>query len=134
MTVRSAPFGTWIVGVFMFLPASTSANTCFDVPPLKPIRHVCGIVTNQVGERIPNTKLILLKGGTELVTIQAGPDGKFEFGRVEAGNYELRAQFDGYLTVQSSIVVVRPTAKCNRGLNVTLPVTACAGGIAKAEH
>ena len=134
MKLRPIPFATGIVGFLMLLRASTSsANTCGEVPPER-IRHVCGIVTNQVGERIPNTELTLLKGGSELVTIQAGPDGKFEFGRVEAGNYELRAHFDGYQTVRSPIVIVRPTTKCNRGLEVTLPVTACGGGIGKAKR
>jgi hypothetical protein len=134
MKVRSEHFATWIVGFFMLLPASvSSANTCFEVP-LKPIRHICGMVINEVGERIPNAKLTLLKGGMEVTTIQTDSNGKFEFGRVEAGNYELRAQFDGYHSVQSPIVIVRPTNKCNRGLEVTLPLSTCGGGIGKARR
>lgn len=134
MRVRSTTFATRIIGFVVLVTGSTSsANTCIEVP-LKPIRHVCGIVTNQLGETIPNAKLTLLKGGIELITIQTSPNGKFEFGRVEAGTYELRAQFDGYLTVRSPLVIVRPTPKCNRGLKVTLPVVACGGGIGMARR
>jgi hypothetical protein len=134
MKVTLAAFPTRLVGLFLLLPVSiASANTCIEVP-LKPIRHPCGIVTNQLGETIPNAKLTLLKGGIELITIQTSPNGKFEFGRVEAGTYELRAQFDGFLTVRSPIVIVRPTPKCNRGLNVTLPLVTCGGGIGMARR
>ena len=111
----------------------TSANTCVEVP-LKPIRRVCGIVHNQLAEPIPNAKLTLLEGGTELTTARTDSNGKFEFGRIEAGKYVLRAQFEGYLTVQSPIVIVRPTTKCNQGLDVVLPVTACGGGIGKVRR
>jgi len=124
---------TRLVAFFLLLPVSVAyGNTCVEVP-LKPVRRVCGIVNNQLGERILNAKLTLLKEGIELRTIETDSEGRFEFGRIEAGSYELRAQFDGYHIVQFRIVIVRPTTKCGRGLYVTLPLTTCGGGIGKAH-
>jgi hypothetical protein len=123
---------TWIAGFLMLLSATSSSATTCVVTPLKPVRHVCGIVINQAGERIPNARLTLLQGKAELVTVVTGADGKFEFEALEVGNYELRALGDDvYLAVQSPIRIVRPTAKCKQRLQVMLPVgSSCGGGIA----
>ena len=122
-------------GLLVLLSAiSSSANTCVALPGLKHVRHVCGIVINQLDEPIPNARLTLLKGGAELVTIETGADGRFAFGAVEAGDYELRAERIGYLAVRSAIKIARPTAKCTRGLRVVLPVTSCGGGIYRLKR
>ena len=135
MQVSLSSFVARIARLFLLLPFSIAyANTCVAVPPLKPIRHVCGIVKNPVGEKIPHARLTLFQGGKELTTTQADSNGRFDFGQIEAGHYELRAEFDGYQAVKSRIAVVRPTRKCNQALDVTLSLITCGGGIGKARN
>jgi hypothetical protein len=112
---------------------TSSADTCIGLP-IKPIRHLCGIVTNEIGERISNATLTVLKGGVEIKTLQADADGKFEFGRLEAGDYELRAQSEGYSVMQHSVKVVGPRAKCTGGLQVVLGLHVCGSGITKLKR
>lgn len=105
------------------------ATECELIPP-KPIRHICGVVFDTTGATVPKTKLTLLKDGAEVASIQSGPDGKFDFKGVQAGNYEFRAESQGFIPVGSPLVIVKPTARCNRGLQVVLPVGNQCGGIA----
>ena len=129
-----ARLATRLGGFFLLLSVGVAfADSCIDMP-LKPVRHVCGIVSNQIDERIPNAKLTLLKDGMELTTIQSDSKGKFEFGRLEAGRYELRVEFDGYHTIRSPIVIVRPTTHCDRELEVRLPLLTCGGGVSRARR
>jgi hypothetical protein len=111
-----------------------SADTCIGPPPIKPVRHICGIVKNELDERIANAKLILLKDGLKVKTVQADSNGKFDFGRIEAGKYDLRAESDGYHARQAQIIIRGPASKCDRGLEVRLALTFCGGGIGKAHR
>jgi len=82
------------------------------------------------GATVPKTKMTLLKDGMEVATVQSGSSGKFNFKRVEAGTYELIAQNQGFDILRSPIVVVKPTAKCKRQLQVVLFIgSPCGGGI-----
>ena len=114
----------------MSLSTGNSYATQCESIPLKPIRHICGVVTDMSGATVPKTNLTLLKDGAEVANTQSGPDGKFDFKRLEAGTYELIAQNEGYDILQSPIVVVKPTAKCKRQLQVVLFIgSPCGGGI-----
>jgi 3-dehydroquinate synthase class II len=79
-------------------------------------------VLNQLGEPIPNAKVTILKGVTELASVQTNDDGKFSFEQLEAGNYDIQVQADSFKSIQSSIVLVKPVTKCKRTLLVTLAV------------
>jgi hypothetical protein len=105
----------------LFLLSFRTSSACESIQfPVKPFRHLCGIVINQIGERISNAMLTVLKGGVEVITFQSDADGKFEFGRIEAGDYELRVRSEGYSAIQSPIKIVRSTAKCTGGLQIVL--------------
>jgi len=133
MRRKRASFAAIIVGFVLLLPSKVSyATTCVPVP-IKPIRHVCGIVTNQLGEPIPNAKVTILRGIMKLASVQTSEDGRFSFQELEAGNYYIRVEADNYKSAQSPIVLVKPTTKCKQSLEVLLAVgTACSGvGLAK---
>jgi uncharacterized membrane protein len=119
-------------GLLLSLPGGAYATDCIALP-IKPIRHVCGVVVNQIGERIPNAKVAVLKDGKELATVQTGADGKFSCERLDADRYDVRVEADGYITAQDSVVIVRPATKCNRGLLVSLSLVGCSG-MSRAEH
>lgn len=116
----------------LFCATSSFADTCI-VLPLKPVRHVCGVVVNPAQERIPNARLTLLKSGAEPVTVETDADGRFEFKGVAAGDYVLRASKLRYVEVQSAIKIVRPMETCRQPLEVMLPVSmvGCGGGISR---
>jgi hypothetical protein len=121
------------LGILFILSCSTS-SACESIQfPVKPFRHLCGIVTNQIGERIPNATLTVLKGGAELRTLHTDADGKFEFGRLEAGDYDLMVRSEGYAAIQSPIKVVRPTAKGREDLKIVLSLT-CGSQIYKIKR
>ncbi len=128
-----ASFGAMIAGFLLLSPAEVSYATTCIVVPIKPIRHVCGIVTNQLGEPIPNAKVTILRGAMELASVQTTEDGKFSLEQLEAGNYDIRIQADHYNSAQSPIVLAKPAMKCKRGLQVLLAVgTSCSSvGLAK---
>jgi hypothetical protein len=108
------------VGFLLLLPASASyATTCIE-QPVKPIRQVRGIVIDSTGEPIPNAKVTVLKAGTELVVVKTSADGKFSFERLEAGDYEIRIQADGFIVAGSSVLLVKPTTKRKSGLQIVL--------------
>ena len=119
MKPARAPFAALIAGLLLLAASTCNATTCV-AEPVKPIRHVCGIVKNEAGAPIPHAKVTVLKGGTELGAVQTGTDGKFSLERLEAGNYDVQVEADGYHTERSSIVIVRPATKCKRGLYVLL--------------
>jgi hypothetical protein len=119
----------------LFWASSSLADTCI-ILPLKPVRHVCGIVVNPAGERISNARLTLLKGGAEFAIVETDANGKFDFKGVAAGDYVLRASMRGYVEVQSTIKIVKPAETCRQTLEVMLPVSMlhCGGGISRLRQ
>lgn len=118
----------------LFFSSFSTSLACTSIQfPVKPIRHLCGIVTNQIGERISNATLTLLKGGAELKSLQADGEGKFEFAGLEVGDYELRVRSEGYSSIQSPIKIVRSTTKCAGGLKIVLSLT-CGSQIYKLKR
>jgi hypothetical protein len=66
--------------------------------------------------------LKILKHGTELAAVHAGQNGKFVFGRVDAGDYEIEVDATGFGTVRYAIVVAKPGASCKKMLRIQLPL------------
>jgi hypothetical protein len=75
-------------------------------------------VINELGERVSNAKVTILKGETEFVAIQTDVDGEFSFDRLDAGNYDIRVHANHYKAAQSPIVIVKPKTKCKRALPI----------------
>ena len=113
-----ALFAAIIAGALLLLPARTSrATTCVTLP-IKPIRHDCAIVINELGERVSNAEVTILRGETGFVAIQTHADGKFSFEPLDAGKHDIRVQANNYKTAQSPIVIVKPQTKCKRALQI----------------
>jgi hypothetical protein len=108
------------VGLILLAPTRTScANECVALR-VKPIRQICGIVFDPRGERIPNARVTVLDGETQVVVSQTDKDGHFSFENLKAGNYDIRVEADGYSSAWSPIVLVNPSGKSKRGLRVVL--------------
>jgi len=109
-----------IAGILVLVCLSSAEVICGKEPPLKPLRRVCGNFTNAAGEPVPEVMVVIIKDGTEVARVKTGQDGKFRFGELKSGNYELMGQATGYLTFRSAIVVAKPENKCKRGLAIYL--------------
>ena len=122
---------TIIAGIF--LPASqlSAEVICAKELRLKPLRCVCGKLTDPTGGPVPGVIVRVLKDGAEVASVKSDQDGKFIFGELKSGNYELNAQAAGYLTFQSPIVVARPRKRCRRGLAIFLDVGRCGSRVMK---
>jgi hypothetical protein len=115
-------FATIMAGLFL-LPAAGSLSAeviCGKEPRLKPVRCVCGKLIDPTGGPVSAVIVKVLKDGTEVATMVTAGDGKFIFGELKSGNYELNAQADGFRMFRSPIVVAKPAKKCRRGLVILL--------------
>jgi hypothetical protein len=82
---------------------------------------VCGIVVDLINEPVPNAKVQILKGTTEVLSVKTGGDGKFSFGHLDAGDYQVRVEAAGFRTVPPfRIIVVKPKATGKRMLQIRL--------------
>jgi len=111
-----------IVAGLLILPAGNSRAeiSCGKELRLKPVRCVCGMIIDLIGEPVPGVTVTVLKDGTELAAAKTASDGKFIFSELKSGNYELNAQAAGFRIFQSPIVVTNPAKRCRRGLVILL--------------
>ena len=109
---------TIVVGLLVgagFLPAEV---ICEPKRPLKPVRCVCGEMTDQTGGPAADITVKITRDLEVIATTKTSRDGKFTFGELPAGKYELSAE--GFEPIRTPIVVVRPTNKCSHGMRIVL--------------
>ena len=122
-----------IIVAGLLLSVTTEALCASEVicsqKPVKPVQHICGIVIDQSGAPVAGVKVAILKGDTELVSVETGKDGKFSFDGLNAGNYDIQAQEESFHTFRFPIVLVKPGERCKHALEVELIVgsEACSG-------
>jgi hypothetical protein len=113
-------FAAIIAGILLPACQLSSEVICGKEPRLKPLRCVCGTLTDATGGPVAGAIVKALKDGTEVASVKTGQDGKFIFAELNGGDYELNAQAAGYLMFRSPIVVVKPKNRCRRGLAIFL--------------
>lgn len=113
---------TIIAGILLPARQLSAEVVCGKEPRLKPLRCVCGKLTDASGGPVTGAIVRVLKDGAEVASVKSGQDGKFMFGELKSGNYELIAQADGYRVFQSPIAVAKPQKRCGRGLAIFLDV------------
>src|ERR1700722_7815267 len=118
-----------LVAVIILLFAGQSeANTviCHKVRPIT-LRWMQGRVVDQLGSPVPQASVDLLRNEMVLASVQTNDDGRFSFQDVKAGNYELRAEYPGFISDQYPVVLKKPTsswkglAEMGLGLVVNCP-------------
>jgi hypothetical protein len=107
-------------GVLLPIRLLIAEVICDKELPLKPLRCVCGKLTNVTGGPVSEAMVTVLKDGFEVGRGKTGQDGKFTLGQLKSGHYELNAQADGYRTFRSPIVVAKPEHRCRHGLAIFL--------------
>jgi len=117
----------FIIGLIVSIAAA--ADTCVHNPP-KPVHHVDGEVMDSQGRPIPMVKVMLTKNGVLLQTRDTGTNGRFDFGDVPAGEYELRVESEKFISATYSIKVKRPKHRPGREwLQVRMARSGECGGI-----
>jgi len=96
--------------------------TCPRQLRLKPVRCVCGRLTDPTGGPVSGVVVRVLKSGAEVANVESDGDGNFIFDGLEPGNYELFTQSDPYRIFRTPIVVAKPEKKCRRRLAIFLDV------------
>lgn len=87
---------------------------------IKPLRCVCGRLTDATGGPVSDVTVAVLRDGVEVAHLTTGPDGKFTFGELDSGTYDLNATAYGFRTLRTSIRVAKPDTRCRRRLEIYL--------------
>jgi hypothetical protein len=66
--------------------------------------------------------MAILKDETEVSDVKTGKDGKFSFEGLAAGSYDVQAQGEGFVPLRFPLVLVQPSERCKRALEVELAV------------
>jgi hypothetical protein len=111
---------TILAGLSILVGTSRAEVICDKVRPLKPVRCVCGKLTDQTGGPVSGATVRVLQDRTELAAMKTAADGTFVFAELKSGNYEITASVDGLVPFRSPIVVINPTKKCRHGLAIVL--------------
>src|SRR5260370_16680980 len=108
-------FASLLAVLLLSLPSAiSSATTCVGLPPLKPVRRICGVVFFPSGDRIANAKVTVLQAGKEIAVQKTDSSGKFSFDHLEAGNYEIRVHVDAVPVPATDLVLFLPHSKPNQ--------------------
>jgi hypothetical protein len=118
--MRTYGFATVAATLLVFLGTSKAEVICGKVPPLKPVRCVCGKIVYPSGDPVSGAIVKVVKDGTDLATMKTAGDGTFIFSDLKSGSYELYAQAGGVVPFRSPIVVSNPAKECGRGLVIML--------------
>jgi len=90
------------------------------VRSIKPVRCVCGKLTDPAGGPVSGATVKVTKDGIDLATVKTDREGNFTFDELKSGRYELSARLEGLLPFRSPVVVANPTSRCKRGLVIML--------------
>ena len=115
----------FVIAAFLALSGRSGAATSYTCPKVRPVtvRCVRGTIIDQAGEPVSLATVALLRDHRVLATMQTDQNGEFSFQSVEAGHYDLRAEYPGFLANQYPIVV-STARKCKRSLEMVINVGA----------
>jgi len=112
--------------MLLLLPSGlSSATTCIDLPPLKPVHRICGVVFFPNSDRVAKAKVTVLQATKEIAAEETDNDGKFSFDRLEAGKYEMRVCVEPLRVATTQVVLVHPKEKTNQEIAVNISLAGC---------
>ncbi len=106
--------------------ADGCAATCVELPPLKPVHRIWGVVFFPSGDAVVNAKVSVLRNGKEVARQQTDEDGKFSFSNLRPGAYELRAEATAAIpTASTKVVLINPQVKPKQEIAIQLDLQGC---------
>lgn len=122
--------------VLLAMAGGASADECVEIPyPKKPLSHVCGVIVDPSDETVANAKVQIraVKDDSALAEVQSDSNGRFSFGMLKEGSYQIRVVAKGFSTFQVPIRVHNPKERCKASLKVTLALGGPCGSSAELE-
>ena len=113
-----------------FPRAIPSATTCVEMPPLKPLHRVWGVVFFPSGDRAANARVSVLHGGREIAVQNTDDHGRFAFDQLKPGKYELHILVEGVPGIATAkVVLTHPNTKSRQeiAVSISLTVANCSG-------
>jgi hypothetical protein len=123
--VRAIVAALGVAALFLLASGLSSATTCIDLPPLKPVHRICGVVFFSNSDRIAKAKVTVLQATKEIATEETDNDGKFSFDRLEAGKYEIRVHVEPLRVATTQVVLVHPKDKTSQEIAVNISLVGC---------
>lgn len=117
------------------LTTPMGADTC--LAPKNPVKAsvVCGRVTAQNGEFVPNIELQLVRRDETVATVQTDSAGDFMFGAIPKGDYDLTTKAKGWhLFWPVTVTSTKAQSKCSQPLEVRVSIRSCGQGISKSGY
>lgn len=109
------------------LPGNLLATTCIELPPLKPVHRIWGVVYLPNGDRIAKAKVTILQADKEVAKQQTSNEGRFSFDHLSTGKYEIRITVIGFREAVTQVLLQRPRAKTKKEIAVNLTLQGCNG-------
>ena len=110
------------MGAGLLAAGTLSAEVTCEKLRVEPLRCVGGTIIDQADGVIPRAEVSILKDDTVIATVETGLDGKFRFGELKAGSYDLQARAPGFRFFSIPIVLKNPAKKCTQVLEIVLPI------------
>ena len=86
---------------------SIVALVCFSTLAFAQTGTLKGVISDlMTGEPIPFANVVIEKGGNQLAGTTTDFDGKYTIKPIEPGNYNVKATFVGYQTVEITGVII----------------------------
>jgi Carboxypeptidase regulatory-like domain len=118
------------VGCILLQPIPAGADTCVKYHKRAPVKRVCGLVVNGVGEKLKDVEITLTgEGNSILFDTKTDNAGTFSFGPIPHGDYTLHVKAHGYHEAQRDLRVNHSKGKkCKSKIDVTLGFDVCDAG------
>ncbi len=111
--------------LLLLSPSLSLATTCIDLPPLKPVHRICGVVYFPNGDQIAKAQVTVLQAAKEIAAEETDNYGKFSFDHLEAGNYEIRVHVQALRVASTQVVLVHPKEKTEQEIAVDISLAGC---------
>ena len=117
------------------LATPLEADTCFAPKNPVPAAVVCGQVIDPAGGFVANVELQLVSGETVVARADADAQGKFMFGPVPKGEYDLTTKVAGwYLFWPVKVTGSKVSKACKQPLEVKLGIKTCGPSVSKKGY
>jgi hypothetical protein len=123
--IRAIAVSSVSLTFFLLLVKYSSATTCIELPPLKPVHSICGVVFFPNGDRIANANVAVLQRGNEIAAQQTSNDGKFSFDHLVEGKYKIQVRVEAVRMASTEVILIQPKVTPKQEIAVNMSLQGC---------